>query len=202
MNNHSIFWLDENSHCLDNIRPNKKESKDQNTNVKIGAVARRFIKKGQSVISAPIFVIPQGRRVWENQPLLSHCFGNEESDALLCLSSFATLISHKPSSVSGKATLNSCNVDKNDGTCENGAVANTRYEWSAWNRVNKRYLGHSISDLGKVSCIWCSAEVLQQETVYESPELTPCTFVPYRLSGLGVYYWNNARLHCYTRYLS
>ena len=103
----SVEWLVENGRCVDNIRPGRSNLPFAGR----GAIAQRFIGRGEIVVPVPLIQImntdlltlwkkvQNDKGDWDKVPvgkqlLLNYCFGHDESSLLLCPITNAILINH------------------------------------------------------------------------------------------------------------
>jgi hypothetical protein len=134
----SAEWLVENGRCVDNIIPGKSKLSVAGR----GAIAQRFIARGEVVVPVPLiqFMDRDSLILWEEiqntngdwdkipvgqQLLLNYCFGHDESSLLLCPITNSILINHCSN------RTKDCGKDG----------PNTEWRWDTeWDRDTKHWL--------------------------------------------------------------
>ncbi len=126
-NKRSSLWLSKGGVCVNGVKPPHEG--------KYGAVTTRKVKKGDIVISSPVYAtsINEGNE---------SCFLVNEEGLMLCPFSFSSKISQGlPSSQCDTETSKKCPHN----------LANAFYQWSEVNEFNKSIQHMSISELLEVS---------------------------------------------------
>jgi len=144
-------WLVENGRCVDNIRPGRSTLPFAGR----GAIAQRFIARGEVVVPVPLIQIMDKDvlTIWKEvenengdldevptgkQLLMNYVFGHEESSLLLFPITNAILINH------------CSNRTKECG--EDGP--NAEFYWDTeWDRDTKRWLGMTLDEIAQVRVI-------------------------------------------------
>jgi hypothetical protein len=139
----SVDWIKENGRCIDNMVPGRSKLPYAGR----GAIAQRFIARGDVIVPSPLVQIMNRDRLamWAGerneeqvgtQLLLNYCFGHEESSLLLCPLTNAVLINH------------CSNRTKECG--EDGP--NAEYRWATtFDRDTERWLKMSLDEMARVS---------------------------------------------------
>ena len=139
----SVDWIKENGRCIDNMVPGRSKLPYAGR----GAIAQRFIARGDVIVPSPLLHIMNRDRLamWDGerhekqvgtQLLLNYCFGHDESSLLLCPITNAVLINH------------CSNRTKECG--EDGP--NAEYRWATtFDRDTERWLKMSLDEMARVS---------------------------------------------------
>lgn len=157
----SVDWIRGNGLCVDNIvpRPSKLPHAGQ------GAIAQRFVPKGDVVMPAPLLHILDRellRLTGDNsketyQLLLNYCFGHTRSSLLLCPITNAMLINH-------------CSTRKRE--CGKDGP-NAEYQWaSGWDSgKTERWLDMSFEELAQKTWRGLSMDIVATRDIEEGEEV-------------------------------
>jgi len=154
-NKRSIEWIEQNGFCIDGLYPKKSTI----PNADYGAFTLRDVKKGDVIITAPIFV-KRYRSNKNNKEMMKHCFRTSVNvGLLLCPMSFAMFINHGvmlhdddimnecSGSISNNNSSSSSSSSRDDDNdmderdeeaekyCGSFHTANAYYEWSEFNSL-------------------------------------------------------------------
>mmetsp|Transcript_26282 Transcript_26282/g.30020 ORF Transcript_26282/g.30020 Transcript_26282/m.30020 type:complete len:545 (-) Transcript_26282:2028-3662(-) len=142
-------WLSQNGVCVDGVHP----SKSGIYGGKDGAFATRKVFKGDVVISSPLLATARDE-------IKNDCFNVIGTVLMLCPLSFASYINNGLSQCSSE-NLKECASN----------VANSYYQWSLFNELNKN-LGHiTTMDLLKQKITGMTIDVIANRDIEEGEEV-------------------------------
>lgn len=162
----SVDWIRENGICVHNIVPGPSKLPHAGQ----GAVAQRFLEKGDIVVPAPMLHIVDKEvlrmhgsdekvrtTVKPYQLLLNYCFGHSQSSLLLCPVTNAMLVNH-------------CSARK--GECGTNGP-NAEYRWaSGWDHgTSNVWLNKSLEELAQESARGLSMEIVATRDIQEGEEV-------------------------------
>ena len=162
----TVEWIRENGMCVDTIAPRPSRILEHAGQ---GAIAKRFVPKGEIIVPAPMLHIMDKEVLRMNvnvedpsikpyQLLMNYCFGHNQSSVLLCPITNAMLINH-------------CSFHRKE-EC-GGRGPNAEYRWaSGWdnNRTNE-FLDMSLEDLEEKKERGVSIEVYATRDIEEGEEI-------------------------------
>ncbi len=126
--NRTSEWLSKNGVCVDGIHPFSKDNRN-------GAFSTRKVLKGDVVTTSPLYVT-------QSTSLNQKCFCLNSDGLMICPLSFASYVNNG-------VTSTQCDSANNDECPRN--IANTYYQWSKFNSLNRNIENLSIEELLKVS---------------------------------------------------
>ncbi len=144
---HDISWIKSNGICMEKIRPGSSTVDGAGR----GAFAQIIVKQSDIISPAPLLNIPSinslkthvvmidGKRKQHYQLLLNYCFGNSQSDLILCPQTNVILVNH-------------CSTRREEFQCSDGKGPNARMQWAgAWDPSTNVWLGKSIEEIKKLT---------------------------------------------------
>ncbi len=170
VNKRTVDWIRDNGICLDNIVPGMSF----NPRAGKGAIASRFMKKGDVIAPAPLLQITDRDalrmpafhgEIW--QLLLNYCLGRYDTSLLLCPDTNAILVNH-------------CSERRPDiHPCGNAnSKPNAKYRWAKWDEKTDAWLNMTIEEMEEIGGRGLSLEIVATSDIQEGEEV----FVDYGIS--------------------
>mmetsp|Transcript_7832 Transcript_7832/g.11865 ORF Transcript_7832/g.11865 Transcript_7832/m.11865 type:complete len:505 (+) Transcript_7832:137-1651(+) len=151
-NKRSPLWLSKGGLCIDGVKPSSNSVTREG---KLGAVTTRPVKKGDIVITSPVYATSTDKG---NE----NCFLVNEESLMLCPLSFSSQINEGiPASQCDTATSEKCPHN----------LANAIYQWSEFNEFNKNIESMSIRDLLEKPLTGLTIDVIALRDLDEDEEV-------------------------------
>ncbi len=158
----SIKWIEKHGVCLDNF----SRKKSTNPQAGMGAIAKRFMKRGEVIAPAPILHVTNRDALrmpafygeqW--QLILNYCVGHEHSSLLLCPNTNVGLINH-------------CSERRpKTHPCGRGKGPNAKYRWAEWNKISNNWRSKLIGEMEQDGGKGLMMEVVATRNIEDGEEV-------------------------------